>query len=530
MSKAYINILLNNHMPFIKDLEASEITEERFLFENLTDSQIPLLQMLHRLEEDHIPVSLTLSFSGTMLSMLGDPLIKRHYESYLNKLIDLGDEEISRLSQEGLEEEKKLALYYRDKYRGILDFYQEIKGDLLAEYSCFTQKGMIELVASSLTHAFLPNYQSFPFSIDLQVKLGMSLFKDTFKEKSIGFWLPECGYFPQLENFLKKNKVSYFFLDSHAILLSDHNTSYGPYFPIKVNSMNAFIRDPYFQQFFSTAPSSYTRREGYRDYYQDIGFELPLENLKGFLGSHSLRINTGYKYYSTASKGGKVIYNVNKAQELIEKDVEDFINKVEAHKEKVDPFMQGKEPIFNILSEADLFGQWWYEGIDFLELFFRKINNNSHLQVITPSRYLVKYEAEPSLTPIHSSWGKNGFSEPWLNHDNDWICRLNHDMVDKLEDLLKRYYDTNSFQQKKMILQAVKEVLLAQASDWPFMIWKGHYVSYATSRVKEHYEHFDKICNYLTNSKYDVSSFIEMEKKYNLMPELSLEDLFNEGN
>lgn len=528
MSKAYINILLNNHMPFVKDLETSEITEERFLFENLTDSQIPLLRMLHRLEDDHIPVSLTLSFSGTMLSMLSDPIIKKHYESYLNKLISLGEEEISRLSDEGLTGEKNLATFYRDRYKEILNFYKEIEGDLLSEYSHFAEKGMIELVASSATHAFLPNYQSFPFSVDLQVKLGLDLFKKTFKESSTGFWLPECGYFPQLETFLKKNSASYFFLDSHAVLLSDHNTAYGPYFPIKVNSVNAFVRDPYLQQFFSSAPSSYTKRDSYRDYYQDIGFDLPLEDLKGFLGSRSLRINTGYKYYSVSSETNKEVYDIEKASFAIEEDVEDFIRRIESYKEKIDPFMDGNEPIFNILSEADLFGQWWYEGIDFLELFFRKISSHSSLQATTPCRYLLKYEAGPFVSPIHSSWGKNGFSEPWLNNDNDWICRLNHDMIEKLEDLINRYYDTNSFQQKKMILQAVKEVLLAQSSDWPFMIWEGHHVSYATNRVKEHFEHFDKICNYLTNSKYDVSSFIEMEKKYNLMPDLSIEDLIND--
>lgn len=527
MSKCYINFVLHNHMPFVRETEKVGVSEEIWFFSNLTESQIPLLKMLHRLDKDNISCCLTLSFSGVMITMLKDPLLKDHYRQYLKNLINLGKEEILRTENSDSEEENKLAIFYCQFYQETLEFFDSINQDILNQYKYFSNKGLLHIIASSVSHAYFPNYQSYPYCVDLQIRLGKKIFEEAFEGIFQGFWLPECGYYPKLEFLLKKRNVSYFFLNTNSIFSDEKRTSYGPYAPIAVNGINAFIRDPYFHNFFDS-PYSYSNiSDVYRDYYKDIGLDHSLVDTKLlFPSQEGLGMYTGYKYYSQNKE--KTFYNPEKAFEQARSDAHHFINKVNQYTDKISPLIQGRKPIFNIFNDADLFGKWWFEGFVFLEEFLREVSSNSEMETITGEKYLEIYPKSPIQSPVFSSWSKGGYSEPWLNDTNDWVCRLTHAMIDRWQDLLSRHKNTNSFQQKKMIVQALRELLLAQASDWPCMIWQGDRSVYAAERVREHYDNFEKIQSYLINHKYDVASFIQMEKKNNILDNLLFEDLYSD--
>ncbi|KAL0264053.1 UNVERIFIED_CONTAM: hypothetical protein PYX00_010918 [Menopon gallinae] len=423
---------------------------------------IPQNQMLDRLEKDKVPVSLTLSFSGTMLAMLSDELMNSHYECYLAKMIELGEKEILRTDKAKKLKEKELAFFNKDFYEKTLAYFKETKGDLLSRYAYFANK-------------------------DLQIKLGLKMFEKIFERESLGFWLPECGYYPGLEKTLKKRGINYTYLDSHALLLAEEDSPYGPYAPISVGGVKVLVRDPFAQHFFSSCQSAYPKQEGYRDYFSDIGFNLPLEDIQEYLCIRGKRINTGYKYYAQSKTCMTCFYEPSQAQELSYKLAKDFVKQLKAHKKELDSYMGEKGALINILCEAELFGHWWFEGIHLLEYVYRYLSQEKELSATCGSRCLAESFDAPKLIPAYSSWAKNAFSEPWLNHENDWICRLNHDMIERLEDLLKRYSDSSSFQQNKMLLQAVREVLLAQSSDWPFMISEGFHKPYAAERSAEYH-------------------------------------------
>src|SRR5205085_7070951 len=74
--------------------------------------------------------------------------------------------------------------------------------------------------------------------------------------------------------------------------------------------------------------------------------------------------------------------------------------------------------------DAELFGHWWYEGPEFLNLFVRKAYYDQKVfRFITPGGFLDQYPTHQVSKPASSSWGEGGFYGMWLNETNEWIYR-----------------------------------------------------------------------------------------------------------
>ena len=89
MPRGYLAILLHAHLPFVRHPEYESFLEERWLFEAVTETYIPLLQLFDRLVEDGVPFHVTVSLSPSLLAMLEDPLLQERYCEHVGKLITL---------------------------------------------------------------------------------------------------------------------------------------------------------------------------------------------------------------------------------------------------------------------------------------------------------------------------------------------------------------------------------------------------------------------------------------------------------
>src|SRR5262249_11780488 len=140
-----------------------------------------------------------------------------------------------------------------------------------------------------------------------------------------------------------------------------------------------------------------------------------------------------------------------------------------------------------------LFGHWWFEGPLWLDHVIRKIATREHtIRLVKLSEYLSEYPVNQTATPSMSSWGSNGFSEVWLNGKNDWLYPPLHAAGDAMEDLAARH-SSGTGMLAHALNQAARELLLAQASDWAFMINSGNMADYATTRFNRHLERFHKL-------------------------------------
>ncbi len=177
-------------------------------------------------------------------------------------------------------------------------------------------------------------------------------------------------------------------------------------------------------------------------------------------------------------------------------------------------------PIIVSPYDAELFGHWWYEGPQFIDYVLRKFaKEQNEIELITPSQYLQRNSTLQLLDPASSSWGDKGYFEVWLNGTNDWIYRHLH----RAEKVMLEMADTESSPSeivKRALNQAGRELMLAQASDWAFIMTTGTMVDYAIKKTKDHLNRFFELSEMIKQKSVSESRLQQIESKDNIFPEL----------
>src|SRR4030095_12910975 len=84
-----LSLILHAHLPFVRHPEHERFLEEDWFFEAITECYIPLVRMMQRLVDDHVPFRLAMSLTPTLCAMLQDKLLRERYVQHLDLLIDL---------------------------------------------------------------------------------------------------------------------------------------------------------------------------------------------------------------------------------------------------------------------------------------------------------------------------------------------------------------------------------------------------------------------------------------------------------
>jgi 1,4-alpha-glucan branching enzyme len=123
------------------------------------------------------------------------------------------------------------------------------------------------------------------------------------------------------------------------------------------------------------------------------------------------------------------------------------------------------------------------------------------------------------VTPSLSSWGWKGYSEMWLQGSNDWIYRHLHMASQRMTELAKENPQAEGLR-RRALNQALRELLLAQGSDWAFIMGTGTHTDYAVKRSKEHLLRFTRLYDDLKSGNLDEPWLADIESKDNLFPEI----------
>src|SRR5579859_345027 len=94
--KGYLSLVLHAHLPFVRHPEHPRFLEENWLFEAITETYIPLLQVMERWQQDGMQTRLTFTLTPTLCAMFQDPLLQQRYRHYLESLLELSEKEIHR--------------------------------------------------------------------------------------------------------------------------------------------------------------------------------------------------------------------------------------------------------------------------------------------------------------------------------------------------------------------------------------------------------------------------------------------------
>ena len=526
MPKGYLSIVLHAHLPYVRHPEHPSFFEENWLFEAMTECYIPLIGVLDRLQKDHIDYRLTLSLSPPLITMLRDELLQSRYLKHLNRLIELAEKEIVRTKS--TPPYQKLARLYRRFFLTTLDTYQnQYCGDLLTAFIKHQATGKLELITSAATHGFLPLLSISETAVRNQINIGVDTFQTNMGFRPNGLWLPECAYYPGLELILKEAGIQYFFVDTHSILNASQPPRNGVYAPVDCgNGVAAFARDPESSQQVWSSKEGYPGDFDYREYYRDIGFDRELDYIAPYILEGSIRTNTGIKYHRVTGENlPKDTYNPKAAMAKAELHAHDFINK---RLQQIDALQSGMDQPPHIVApyDAELFGHWWFEGPHWLENILRLASEKSNaIQTIVCSEYLKQQSPLQIATPSASTWGDQGYSSYWINEANDWIYPFLHKAGSQLENLVTELegLSVNSLQQRALN-QAVRSLLLAQSSDWPFIMKSGTTIEYANKRITDHLARFNYLYDSVLKGKIDERYLTALEIMDNIFPDINFRD------
>ena len=380
--------------------------------------------------------------------------------------------------------------------------------------------GVLEIIGCGATHGYFPILYVNEKTVRAQVALGVQTYNKYFDKPIKGFWLPECGYVPEADKYLREFGVQYVLVETHGILYADPTPLYGTYAPIvSPNGLVAFGRDLESSRQVWSSINGYPGDFNYREFYRDIGYDAPYDYIKPYIANNGVRVSTGIRYHRITGKTEqKDVYDLQWAQDSVNMQAGHFFD---CRTRQIDYLSQQTDnpPIIVCPYDAELYGHWWYEGPDWLYTLAKKVYyDDCNFKLITPGEYIDKYPNMQISSPCRSSWGANGYSEVWLNPTNDYVHKHLHVAGDKMCELSHLFPNSKGLR-KKALNQCARELLLAQSSDWLFIITNGTMVDYAKKRIKDHIGRFTKLYLWM---KYDEDLI-----KNNTLSEKKLEFLDN---
>ena len=512
-------LVLHAHLPYVRHPDDEDHLEEEWLREAVLECYLPLLELLERLADERVPVRLTLSLSPTLVAMLEDPLLRSRIGRRIERQQALAAREVrrtrsdaalnvvARVYQERLE---RLGALWRDRYRG----------ELVPAFAALRDRGLLELLASGATHGFLPLLGPSPQSVRAQVSVGASEHARALGRRPSGFWLPECGYYPGLVRVLAEEELRFTFLDAHGLadaeprpLLSVHAPAFTP------SGVAVYARDPEASEQVWSAEVGYPADPVYRDFYRDIGWDLPEDALAPLVGPGRPRRATGFKYHRITGRGPeKAVWEPEAAFARARQHARHFVSRVAERTGALLGRME-RDPLVVAPYDAELFGHWWFEGPTFLEALFREAAA-AGLSVVTPADDLQAWPEAQVVSPVESSWGEFGHASMWLDPVNDWIPQALYGCAQMLAPFARLQREAGI--EGRALVQAFRELLLAQSSDFAFILRSGTVTEYARARVQQHLSAFLELVRAVRAHAVDPLRLQSLEARDALFPDLSL--------
>ena len=514
-------LALHSHLPYVLNHGRWPHGSD-WICEAAVDTYLPLLESLNGLETDRVPGPVTLGITPILANQLAHPTFGTELEAFFRQRIGACDEALGAFEAEHALSLAAAAEFWRGRLNRLHRLFQRIDRNLPAALARHEAAGRIELMSSAATHGFLPLLGR-EESIRLQLAVGRSEHQRIFGRAPAGCWVPECAYRPRgpwqphpearyqpmrpgIEEFLGAAGFRYFFTDSHlaqagrplglyggrelpdGFLIADENplelpTARSPYrtyqvYPRKgAPRVATLVRDP------RSSRQVWSRHQGY-----------PGDG--AYLEFHKIRFPGGLKFWKVtgpaADLGDKEPYDPNGARARAHGHAGHFgwlLSDIEQAEQR-----QAGEVIVTPF-DTELFGHWWFEGTDFLGDLYRAMAARGAPRPSTASAHL---EAQPPVIAVElaeGSWGANGDFSKWLNPETEWTWLRLWSAEDRFWNTVPPILGRD--ETDSIVAQAARELLLAQSSDWQFIISTGAAGDYASTRFGGHLDDFHRLMDAL---------------------------------
>src|SRR5216117_2634993 len=521
-------LTLHGHLPYV--LQHGRWPHGSvWLCEAAFDSYLPLIDALQALEREKIAAPITLGITPVLANQLAHPAFVSEFEAYMARRIEGAAGAPAHLSASGDAQLVPIAKFWHDRLTRLLALFRSLDGDLVAAFRGFEDRGRIELISSAATHGFLPLLAR-DESIRLQLAVGVAEHKRLFGRAPTGCWLPECAYRPGgpwgpagarpqsyragTDEHLAAAGYRYFFVDTHLVRAGaalgypdvDDVPAAGertPYVAYRVASskrrappqdLYAFVRDP------RASSQVWSRAQGY-------------PGDESYLEFHKIRWPDGLRLWRVTGPqvdlGAKRQYDPQAAQVSARSHADHFASVL---RETAATRARGKarEGVVTAPFDAELFRHWWFEGVDFLANVYRRLASDG-VRPVTAREHIANHgRLAPAIQLTAGSWGKNGDFSYWLNDQTAWTWKRLWALEDAYWTVAAKALGGGP-KARAVLAQATRSMLLAQGSDWQFIISTGEAADYANQRFDEHCGQAEDLVRALANGKIDDATLSRVE-------------------
>jgi len=495
-----------------------------WLLEASLATYLPLVRLGKRLQERGHSGGLTISVSPILAEQLAHPVFANEFRAYVEERIRTSAEEEKRFEERGDQQLVSLARYWRRNYESAMQLYfEELNGDLPGALRALAATGTIELATCGATHGYFPLLAR-DESIDLQVRLARHTHEWRFGAPPHGMWLPEAAYRPAgwwqspsdgtrvlrpgIEEFLSRENIHYFLVDASLLAGGKIVGTYEDRMKTSGRSKDRELSEEAVAReyaFAHEAPLD-TRRSyraanaegessGVSFFVRDPATALQVWSKdRGYPGDpeylefHKKSDGGGHRYWRVTGPdtdlGDKDVYDPERAGARVRAHAEHFVDLVRSALHDAPDGAMVAAPF-----DAELFGHWWHEGVDWLEQVLLRLHEETALQPISLRDHEHRFAAREVVRLPEGSWGQGGQHHVWLNPQVEWTWKKIHPAEEEVWALVERARRSASAPAQRAATAALRQLLLLCASDWQFLITTESAAEYAALRVNEHAAH-----------------------------------------
>lgn len=514
-------IVLHGHLPYVL-FHGNRPHGEAWLHEAAAETYLPLLDIIGECALHKGRPAITVGLTPILLEQLAHDRFKTGFVAYLKDRIDSAAQDRKEFASAGETHFAHLAERWEQWYSAKLEHFERIARDIPREFAGRASEGHIQILTSNATHAYMPLLLN-DESIRAQMAAGTASSRRRLGGvPTVGMWLPECAYRPSwdhwvppvlfhdprrrpgLETFIADAGVNHFFVDSHLI-------AHGQ--PVGTTAGGRF-------QSSSDAQIYWDHKRGWREVLEPVGVVSQPEPPRCFAFARHPRVSEqvwsrqigypgagvylefhkkhgerGLRYWkvtdTAADLGAKHPYHPQDVEGTLFEQARHFCDIVRDVLREYQG-RTGRAGVCVASFDAELFGHWWFEGPQFLRNVILNLAGDSSVKLVTAEDVLAEAPPEKVMRLPEGSWGEKGDHRVWFNDQTRWMWEVEYRAENQMLALLRELPWRSNSSAKEMIERAGRELLLLQASDWPFVVHSHGAVDYGIERFAGHATRFQR--------------------------------------